>query len=325
MRHAKSGFSCVCARTTRPTHKTKATTSSHNNVVVRSNSRLDPKVASMTFCRHIGPAEFLKHALSFLEEREAENNLLLGISSWLATHPEPASQTPYYATVEKNGEVQAAVLITPPHNLVVSRTKEECLVAIAEHLSSEALVLPGVVGQAETSQTFAELWAEKTGGTFQLHRSLRIYQLSEVTLPPRLGGRMRLASESDAHTLVRWIHDFSIDIEEPQSHDEASESLQRLLTDHRLYVWEDRELRSMAAWSGPTTHGVRINFVYTPPELRGRGYASGCVAALSKSMLNSGKTFCCLFTDLSNPTSNKIYQAIGYRPVGDFAEYRFQA
>ena len=279
----------------------------------------------MTLCRHRGPAEFLKHALAFLEKREAENNLLLGISSWLAAHPESGSQTPYFATVEKNGDVQAATLMTPPHNLVLSRAKKGCLVAIAEHLSSEALVLPGVVGPAETSQTFAEMWAEKTGGTSQLHKSLRIYQLSQVTPPPRVAGRMRLASENDMHTLVRWIRDFSVDIEEPQSRDEASESLQRLLTDHRLHVWEDRELCSMAAWSGPTTHGVRINFVYTPPDLRGRGYASACVAALSQSLLDSGKTFCCLFTNLSNPTANNIYQRIGYRSVSDFAEYRFQA
>jgi len=276
-------------------------------------------------CRHSGPNDFLKRALAFLEEREVENNLLLGISSWLATHPEPALQTPYFVTVEKNGDVQAAAMMTPPHNLALSRAKKECLVAIAEHLSSEALVPPGVLGPAETSQTFAEIWAAKTGGTPQLHKSLRFYQLSEVTPPPRVAGRMRLASENDVHTLVRWLHDFSVDIEEPQSRDEASESLQRLLTDQRLYVWEDRELCSMAAWSGPTAHGVRINLEYTPPVLRGRGYASACVAALSQSMLDSGKTFCCLFTDLSNPTANKIYQRIGYHPVSDFVEFRFQA
>ena len=74
----------------------------------------------MTLCRHSGPAEFLKHALAFLEKREAENNLLLGISSWLAAHPESGSQTPYFATVEKNGDVQAAAMMTPPHNLVLS-------------------------------------------------------------------------------------------------------------------------------------------------------------------------------------------------------------
>lgn len=71
----------------------------------------------MTLCRHSGPAEFLKHALAFLEKREAENNPLLGISSWLAAHPEPSSKTPYFTTVEKNGDVQAG----SPQYFVCSR------------------------------------------------------------------------------------------------------------------------------------------------------------------------------------------------------------
>ena len=79
----------------------------------------------------------------------------------------------------------------------------------------------------------------------------------------------------------------------------------------------------MAARTGPTTHGVRINFVYTPSEFRGKGYASACAAALSQAMLNSGRRFCYLFTDLSNPVSNQIYQRIGYVPVCDFTEYQF--
>ena len=73
-----------------------------------------------------------------------------------------------------------------------------------------------------------------------------------------------------------------------------------------------------------TPRGVRVNMVYTPPELRRRGYASACVAALSQRMLDSGKKFCFLYTDLSNPTSNKIYQEIGYRPVFDVDEYKFE-
>ena len=69
--------------------------------------------------------------------------------------------------------------------------------------------------------------------------------------------------------------------------------------------------------------GIRIGPVYTPPALRGRGYASACVARLSQDKLDEGRTFCFLYTDLSNPTSNHIYQEIGYEPVCDVADYRF--
>ena len=80
---------------------------------------------------------------------------------------------------------------------------------------------------------------------------------------------------------------------------------------------------SMAARARPMTHGVVVNAVYTPPEMRGRGYASACVGHLSQHLLDSGYQFCCLFTDLSNPTSNNIYQRLGYHPVCDYDEYVF--
>lgn len=73
------------------------------------------------------PASFLQRARSFLEEFEAENNLLLGVSSWLATHPERIEQPPHFLTVEENGRVQAAAMMTPPRNLVLSRAKKEAL------------------------------------------------------------------------------------------------------------------------------------------------------------------------------------------------------
>ena len=91
----------------------------------------------------------------------------------------------------------------------------------------------------------------------------------------------------------------------------------------RLFFWKDPEPVSMAGSAGPTPSGIRISAVYTPPGLRGRGYASAAVAALSQKMLDGGRRFCFLFTDLANPTSNSIYQKIGYQPVCDFEERDF--
>ena len=81
----------------------------------------------------------------------------------------------------------------------------------------------------------------------------------------------------------------------------------------------------MAAWSGKTPNGVRVNLVYTPPSLRSRGYATTCVGALTRRLLEQGNRFCFLFTDLANPTSNSIYQQLGYRPVSDTASYAFMS
>ena len=72
--------------------------------------------------------------------------------------------------------------------------------------------------------------------------------------------------------------------------------------------WDGGAPVSMAGYSGPTPHSLRISAVYTPPEQRRRGYASAVTAAISQEVLDRGCQFCTLYTDLGNPTSNHIYQ-----------------
>jgi predicted GNAT family acetyltransferase len=269
------------------------------------------------------PAPFLEHAKPFLEAREAENNLILGISSWLTAHPERIKHEPYFAIVEENRLVHAAAMMTPPYKLVLTRADTNVLSKIVHDLTVRRIVPPGVNGPSETSLAFAKLWAKKNRYHYRRHRTLRIFQLSEVTQPSPVNGRIRLARSEDTKVLVQWARNFGKDIGEPQSDRQAAETIQRLMQDEQLFVWDDEGARSMAAWSAPTTHGVRISSVYTPPQFRSQGYASASVAALSQTMLNSGRKFCYLFADLSNPVSNRIYQHIGYVPVCDFAEYSF--
>ena len=86
---------------------------------------------------------------------------------------------------------------------------------------------------------------------------------------------------------------------------------------------DEGEVVSMARKAGKTPNGNLVNLVYTPSHLRKRGYATECVAKLSRKILEEGNSFCFLFTDLMNPTSNSIYQKIGYRPVIDVDAYKF--
>jgi predicted GNAT family acetyltransferase len=105
----------------------------------------------------------------------------------------------------------------------------------------------------------------------------------------------------------------------------------RSMVEHRLasgdggfLLWVDGgETVSVSGWGGPTPNGIRVGPVYTPPELRGRGYATALVAELSQSLLDGGRSFVFLYTDLANPTSNAIYERIGYRMVCESAEIAF--
>jgi predicted GNAT family acetyltransferase len=92
-----------------------------------------------------------------------------------------------------------------------------------------------------------------------------------------------------------------------------------------LHLWEDGEVVSLVGAGGRTPNGIRIGPVYTPPAARRRGYASALFAAVSQAELDAGRRFCFLFTDLANPTSNHIYQAIGYEAVRDVDAYGFDA
>ena len=276
---------------------------------------------------HPDGAALLARARELLETNEAENNLQLGICAGLAASPPPAERRPYLATVEEGGIVAAVAVWTPPLNLVLSRAPVEALGALVSELRARDVSLPGVLAPDETAESFAELWSQQGGGPWRVTIRERIYQLTSVSPPAHpVSGRIREAALSDRDVLVRWVRGFSTESGlDPMSEVAALREVQRRIEQRTLFVWEDGELASMAATAGPTARGVRINLVYTPQELRRRGYASACVAVLSQLLLDSGRTFCFLYADRANPTSNGIYQQIGYQKVADVTMITFGA
>ena len=150
----------------------------------------------------------------------------------------------------------------------------------------------------------------------------RIYALTELAAleaPP--SGLLRSMDDSDENLIWEWMDGFVRDtgISVP-----VERFVQSLLNDRRFFLWDDNGPRSVVAAGRDTPHGACITAVYTPSEYRANGYASAAVAALSRQILVSGKQFCCLYTDLSNPTSNSIYAKIGYEPVRDDMELVFE-
>jgi predicted GNAT family acetyltransferase len=131
-------------------------------------------------------------------------------------------------------------------------------------------------------------------------------------------------TEADRKLLTEWFMAFTKEaLGEDIGPQGAGRSLDAYLGTEGLYLWEDGQAVSIAGRSRPTPNGTTVNYVYTPPQHRNRGYASACVAALSQLLLDEGYRYCFLFTDLANPTSNKIYRAVGYEPVCDVDEYEF--
>lgn len=270
---------------------------------------------------------FLAAGGDYLAEREAEHNLIFGICANLTTDPGFPTAAPYLATVSRGDRVVAAAVMTPPWNLVLSCTDEPAAVAaLAADLGTAGVAVPGTVGPVAHARAFAELWCGTHGLTSRLAVAERIYRLERVIAPVGVRGRVRVATEADRELLVDWVDAFLDEALHRRNPEEASVIVDQSFRagTRTWYLWEVAVPVSLAAAGGPTPNGIRIGPVYTPPGLRRRGYASAVTAATSQAELDRGRRFIFLFTDLANPTSNRIYQQIGYQPVIDVDQLRFE-
>jgi len=276
--------------------------------------------------RYEDAASFAARVEPFLLRREADHNLLLGIPAELRQYPQIYPGPNYYASVDRGGEVLLAALRTPPHPLQLSHAADPAaLELLARDLAGSPFAPSQVGGPADTSRAFAEAWRAITGQSFRRTIALRIYRLDSVRPPRGVPGQMRRAGPGDAGLLARWLEGFQRETHGAGDAAQARRAAERWLSSpaRTMYLWEDGEPVAMTGVGGPTPNGMRISAVYTPPHRRRRGYASALVAAASQAVLDSGRSFAFLFTDLANPTSNYIYQQIGYEPVCDVDEYAY--
>ncbi|WP_341527765.1 GNAT family N-acetyltransferase [Nostoc sp. UHCC 0302] len=268
-------------------------------------------------------SEFYARVKDYLLIQEAQHNLLLGMSNALIQNPQYFDKTPYLATVEIDDDIVAVAIRTPPRGLVLSQVRDlKAVDALAQDLHLSSKLLPGVTGPTDEAQAFALAWYSLTGQSYQLQIALRIFQLQKVQQIAKAAGYLRQATEGDKELLKNWNEAFALEALGKIEID-PERWAERVLEQGYAYLWQDEVPVSIACRGSLTPNGVRVNMVYTPLEYRRRGYASACVAALSQTLLDQGNQFCFLFTDLANPTSNHIYQEIGYQSVGDWHQYAF--
>ncbi len=273
--------------------------------------------------RHSAARSFLLRAGAWLEHSEAENCLILGLATTLVRHPERFLHPPLLATLEQREEIVGAALMTPPRRLIITRTSQSALAALADDLYAQGVTLPGVHAPDPGASIFAQRWAEHSGQSTRLLRSLRVYTCDEVKEPKYAPGKLRAANSGDESLLVEWCRAFCVEVGMPEEACHASEGVLLRIAEEELYVWEERgNVVSMAAWGSPTSKSVRIFLVYTPPQERGRGLATSCSAALTRHLLEDGRR-CFLYADLANPTANRIYRRIGYQPAADYQDWAF--
>ncbi|MYU02109.1 MULTISPECIES: GNAT family N-acetyltransferase [unclassified Streptomyces] len=270
---------------------------------------------------------FLAQAGDFLHSRPALHTVPLTVTEALRTRGADAygTEAPVFGWLERAGEVRAAFFRTPPRRLYLTPLTSEEADALAAYLAGLGRRLPGVSADHDTATAFAEAWQRHTGAIPTLHERERLYRLGTLTPPePFPEGRGRVAGEQDREQLMLWHREFVTDIGGTPSADNSSWADTRI-ADERVTLWETPAGApvSMAGRTPMVAGQIRVAPVYTPVHLRGRGYAGAATVEVSRAALAAGAAEVLLFADLANPTSNGLYQRIGYRPVADFAVYDF--
>lgn len=287
----------------------------------------------MKIKKYSKPDIFKKEIQEFLGRNEAENNLPLGILNGLIAG-EYSEKKPYLGYVMEGDKPIIAALCTPPYPAIVSYQDPPPSEKAVELLLRDLMVffgddLKGVSGEKELAGRLKKAWEKESGKKAHLKMSMRIYKLDNVEHPSEIFGLARPANSDDREVMLNYYAGFLRDaVGSVPDPDRISGQIDRYLEADSgirgLWFWEvDGEPVSMAGYAGPTPNGIRIGAVYTPPQQRKKGYASAITAAVSQYLLNQGYQFCFLFTDLLNPTSNHIYQEIGYRPVCDVDRFDF--
>lgn len=274
------------------------------------------------------PTEFRSRVDPLLMRNEARNSLFLGITGTLIDRPDVYEDFFLWAVLE--GEMPiAAGAMTPPHNLLLADDATEISMSIlAEHVVGRGFDLPGAQGTIPTVEHFCRTWSELNGVDTEIEVELGIHELTRVAMPPDVAGGPRPATTAEVDLLVDWLDAFLDEADPAAPKTDLEDAVRKKLgLDPALggtWLWEvDGEPVALSGYGGRTPNGIRIGPVYTPPKERGQGFATALVAAQSSWLLEQGRSFCFLFTDLANPTSNSIYRRIGYRKVGHARRYGF--
>ena len=261
------------------------------------------------------------------------------VAPFLAAHPErnlpatvlmairdgryDAGHVTLAAAADEAGDVVAVALHTPPHQVVFTELAEADADAAVDAWLHREPGMPGVYAVAPTARALAAAWAQRTGGATAVTVAMAYHQLQQVLDPPRPGpGQLVIATAAHRDVAIEWWTAFAHEAHVVPGNPSAA--VDQRLRRRGLFLWEhDAEPVVLVAVNPAVAGVVRVGPVYTPPRHRSRGYASSAVAAVSRRALADGAHTCSLFTDLANPTSNRIYADVGYRRTSDWEEITF--
>ncbi len=276
---------------------------------------------------HNHASELISISGAYLEQNESENNRVLDFAYKLAEDPGyRGPESPLLLSILEQGRA-FGVAIMIPRWIILSKIDTEVQMAIVHlvhHLRGIDVQIPSVIGPSAEAQAFSDCWIEDMPGvSSKVAMRMRTFEAKAVADLPLSPGKLRIARPDDHSLMTRWTVAYTEEIGKPGSFEGAKSWADQLIKDQQLYIWDHGGPVSIAGVFRQTKNGAVIAGVYTPSEYRNKGYATSCVLLLTKKLLSERYSFCCLHTDLANPTSNNIYTKIGYVPIGDAFSFDF--
>jgi predicted GNAT family acetyltransferase len=272
---------------------------------------------------------FLARAGDFLRSRPGRHIMQLTWAERVRKRGADAfgAVAPLFGVLERGGEVHATFYRLPPRGFGLSPLTSEQADALAARLAALGHSVPRVSADHRTAAAFAEAWRRHTGATPKPRDPrLRLYRLETLTPPdPMPAGRGRVLGERDLEQVMFWCGEFARAVGEDVSISAGTWAGTRF-ADKRYTLWETPDGTPVSiAGMNPLIGGqIQVDIVHTPAHLRGRGYAGAVTTEVSRAALAAGARDVVLFADLSNPTSNALYQRLGYRTLTDWTVYDFR-
>jgi predicted GNAT family acetyltransferase len=274
----------------------------------------------MTDIRPLTPADpdLGNAALRYLARNEAMNCVQIGL---MLPFMRSEYESTWYVAIE--GQAIAGVASQGgPFNIILSGMEPATAAALAPVLQRDVPDAPGLLGPRDVVHAYVEA-ADRPIAT---HMENGVYACTQVMWPESVpDGSARFANDHDLPWMIEWMTRFHIDVGEDVAREDATNAMTGKLRTGGFVIWQDEQGApvSLVGYGNATPRGIRIGPVYTPEEHRGRGYATYATAVATQHLFDSGREIVFLYTDLANPTSNHIYQQIGYVHQGDVINVRF--
>lgn len=268
--------------------------------------------------------EFASVARSFLSAEPERNTLPITVLDAVIAG-RFRDGPPTFGWHHDTSSIDGAFLVTPPFELIIAAASAGAA-ALGAQLRRDGFEVPGVNSERDVAAAFCSTYLADDAARAELQTHMLLYRLEQLIAPPiAVVGESRVASGADFHLCLDWFNEMRAEVGGGVTGDQ-SDFVHRRIEAGLVRLWKsDDEVVSLASRAPDTAGVARIGPVYTPPRSRRRGFASAVTHACARDALDGGARSVVLFTDLANPTSNAIYQTIGFRAIGERVVLRFRA